>query len=165
MVLKIEFDVGKKEKHHVGYYFDKFNGSIKIKVDGKVVQTDKLSMGFNLKWHYKLDVGDDEKHHVEIHIRRPLFFAPMRQWDYNIYDNGELIKVVGKRFDKSKSKYFRMDPKHVKKKIKFQTGFNKWDLYKSHQLLMLSTFFHQFVLFFLLMLIIFIIGSPLFFIL
>ncbi|HJH26827.1 MAG TPA: hypothetical protein C5S37_08670 [Methanophagales archaeon] len=93
--MNINFDVGKKEKHNVEFFFDKFWGNIHFKVDGKIVQRHFIMFSLSTTKRYGLVVGETEKHKVEVEMKRPRFFAGFRGgWGYNVYVDGKVIKTL-----------------------------------------------------------------------
>lgn len=88
--MQFDFPVGFNEIHIVEFYFSKFSGKIHFKVDG-VVKAKYFLMFGGLKFNYSVMVGELEQHQVTVEMVRPLFLAPFRSWDYNLYIDGAYI--------------------------------------------------------------------------
>jgi hypothetical protein len=89
--MLFSFEVGERERHRVGFYFNQMWGNVKITVDDRVIQTDFKLFSFNLVKRYDLVVGDDEVHDVVIEHERKLLFAGLRPYKYRAYVDGKLV--------------------------------------------------------------------------
>jgi hypothetical protein len=91
MGIRLEFDVGRVETHHVVYRFNQIWGGLRITVDGKTVIWTIPMYWFSLINTQKLTVGDDEVHHVQIEKERPFFLAAFRSQDATAYVDGKKV--------------------------------------------------------------------------
>ncbi len=112
--MRIEFTVGKIEKHTVGFKWSQFFGTSSITVDGRVVKRgkpvalDELKLLANkykfvydmivkrtIPWQriraWELEVGEREPHYVRIDKERPKLLAGLRPCEYRVFIDGELI--------------------------------------------------------------------------
>jgi hypothetical protein len=95
--MKIEFQVGDKEKHKVKFSHNEFWGKFECSVDGNPIPVEGLPhLMLHLDAVRTFWVGDVEKHEVRVQITRPLILAGARKdWKYKIFvDNKEYKTVV-----------------------------------------------------------------------
>lgn len=65
--------VGKTEKHEVEFTYDTTWGKVKLRIDGKEVQSTRvITLG---TFPFKLNVGEKEKHKVKFELYNPRDFA------------------------------------------------------------------------------------------
>ncbi|MGA1792331.1 MAG: hypothetical protein ACMUHM_00110 [Thermoplasmatota archaeon] len=85
----LEFEVGEKEIHHVKYSIERFGGQIRVTVDDELIIEDQFLMQFLPRRKMKFQVGDKEKHDVQIDkIKRFFYFGS----GWEIFIDGNLIK-------------------------------------------------------------------------
>ncbi len=97
--MKIEFEVGDKEKHTVEFNHDLTSGRLGCSVDGNPVPVEGLPHFMShLETVRTFLIGDIEKHEVRVQLIRPLFFAGFRKdWKYKIFiDNKEYKTFEGR---------------------------------------------------------------------
>lgn len=81
-MVKGKFEIGETEKHTIDVNANPLLKYIRIDVDGKRVIN---VPNFQPSREFELDVGNEEKHHLEIHIRA---FSPVKL----IVDGKETLK-------------------------------------------------------------------------
>ncbi|MBO0805377.1 MAG: hypothetical protein J2P25_20145 [Nocardiopsaceae bacterium] len=88
------FDVGVRERHRVDFAFDRWSGSLKIRLDGFLLDTDRLFMSVKTTRRYEFTVGQSERHAVVIEKRRKLLLAGFRKSDYLVLVDGQPVNTV-----------------------------------------------------------------------
>jgi hypothetical protein len=89
--VQLSFDVGQAERHQVQFSFNKFWGTLSIKVDGvNVVQTVRLG-SLDLVKRYDFVVGDQEQHQVRIEKHRQQLLAGFRPQPVYAFVDGQLV--------------------------------------------------------------------------
>ena len=89
--IKLSFEVGTTERHHVDFGFDQFWGGLRISVDGySVVRTIRI-FSTSLVKSYEFVVGTTEQHTVRIEKTRKLLFAGFRAQVVSAFVDGELV--------------------------------------------------------------------------
>ncbi len=83
--MQLELEVGRHEKHHVVFSFNKFWGNLAITVDGSPVVRDLRIASVSLTKTYRVQVGVHEKHEVRIEKDRALFLAGARRQPVRAY--------------------------------------------------------------------------------
>jgi len=94
--MQFTFSVGENERHTVDYNFNKFWGGLTIKVDGEEIVKSFQAFKSSFKpeqMPFKFDVGDKEKHSVEIKTIMPLFFAGFRPCKYEVSVDGKVVNT------------------------------------------------------------------------
>ena len=66
--MRIEFEVGEKEKHTVIAEYSKWTGKMEISVDAKNIISKNVACEFKQPY-FKFDVGSKEKHKVEVLLK------------------------------------------------------------------------------------------------
>ncbi len=84
-MVKAKFEIGEAEKHTVAVNANPFLKYIRIEVDGERVIN---VPNFQPSREFELDVGDSERHHLEIHIRA---LTPVK-----LLVDGEEAQQIGK---------------------------------------------------------------------
>lgn len=113
--MKFSFEVGGREKHKIDFSWNQLIGTLRIKVDGKLIEKDLslwspvswvgspvpssdekwnvLDSGFEVqlvdKWDF--EVGDVEKHEVRIEKERAKLLAGFRPQKYRVFVDDRLI--------------------------------------------------------------------------
>jgi len=87
----LKFEVGRQERHQVGFSFDRLSGNTKISVDGALVDTERAIFSVKLTKRYEFGVGQAEKHAVVIEKKRKLLFAGFRPSTYSVFVDGALV--------------------------------------------------------------------------
>lgn len=112
--MKFSFEVGQAEPHTVEFYWGQMFGSLKIKIDGRIIEqkshmlfspsnitqdlnapdNEKLKLlGIEVllveKWDFQ--VGIYEKHQVRIEKERTRVFSGIRPHKYRVYVDDRLI--------------------------------------------------------------------------
>jgi hypothetical protein len=92
--IRLEFDVGQVERHHLVYRFNQIWGGLRITVDGKTVIWTIPMYWFSLTNNQELTVGKDEIHNVQIEKERPFFLAAFRSQDATAYVDGKKVATA-----------------------------------------------------------------------
>jgi len=87
------FDVGRDERHRVEVGFNRMSGRLKIKVDGTVVQSDRMLFSFRVTRLYEFTVGQAEQHAVAIEKRRPLLYGGWLPSTYKVFIDGQHVQT------------------------------------------------------------------------
>ncbi len=90
--VRLEFNVGELEQHHVVYRFNQMWGGLQITVDGVSVVKTVRSFSLSKTNSYEFDVGEEEIHHVRIEKLRRLFLAGVQPQVVTAYVDG--VKVA-----------------------------------------------------------------------
>ena len=113
--MKFTFEVGQGEPHKVEFFWGQMFGTLKIKIDGKIINEKSFSLfspssitapldvpndeklNFGIievllveKWSF--EVGIYEKHSVRIEKRRAKFLAGFRPHFYQVFVDEELLE-------------------------------------------------------------------------
>ncbi len=64
--MKVEFIVGTLEQHQMELSFDQRKGDLRILMDGAPVLQDSPRLAHNSTRHYELNIGDCEKHTLNL---------------------------------------------------------------------------------------------------
>lgn len=112
--MKFSFEVGQAEPHTVEFYWGQMFGTLKIKIDGRVIEqkpfmlfspsslTTELNVPKHAKWNlglmeiqliedWEFQVGIYEKHYVRIEKERAKFFAGIRPHKYRVFIDNKLF--------------------------------------------------------------------------
>ena len=89
--VRLTFEVGQREKHSVVFSFDKFWGSLSVRVDGRTVVRDLRTFSLDLTKTYSLTVGAEETHEVRIEKHRARFLAGVRPQPVQAYVDDVLV--------------------------------------------------------------------------
>ncbi len=89
--MRMSFDVGADERHHVQFAFNKFWGGLTISVDGVSVVKQIRMFSVSLVKTYEFTVGVSEQHTVRIDKHRKLLFAGVRPQPVLAYVDGQLV--------------------------------------------------------------------------
>jgi len=73
-IHKLKTEVGEKEKHTFEVVYSKWMGRVEMKVDGGIVRTDRILSFLDGSPTHRVEVGDKEKHIVNVEIRPGAFF-------------------------------------------------------------------------------------------
>jgi hypothetical protein len=87
------FDVGRDERHRVQVSFSRVTGRLTIKVDGTVVQSDRMIFSLRLTRRYEFKVGQAEPHAVAIVKRREVMFGGFLPSTYQVFIDGEHVQT------------------------------------------------------------------------
>jgi hypothetical protein len=89
--VRMSFEVGVHERHHVQFSFNKFWGNLSITVDNTdVVRTVRLA-SVDLVKRYEFVVGTTEQHHVRIEKHRERVLAGFRPQPVYAYVDDNLV--------------------------------------------------------------------------
>lgn len=91
--MQFSFRVGMQEQHQVDFSFDQFVGNLEIRVDGQPLVKDFRMLSLKLTKRYEFMVGITEHHHIMIEKKRKLFLAGLRQQQYRIFIDGQLVQT------------------------------------------------------------------------
>jgi len=72
-VYDFDFEVGDKEKHKVSFHYEKWTGSITVKVDEQTVSTSRVIFLGDMPL-ITIPVGKEEKHDVQFDVNSGGFF-------------------------------------------------------------------------------------------
>ena len=89
--MDLSFEVGDTEFHDVLFQFDKIWGGLNIYVDGESIIKTVRFASLDLVKTWKFEVGDEEKHEVQIDKHRSLLFAGFRPQPVNAFVDGKLV--------------------------------------------------------------------------
>ncbi len=90
--MKLKFEVGTQDKYIVEFCFDKFWGTIALKVNEKTAA--RYFMMFGGRKRCMCNAG---RYNIEVDIIQPLFFAFLRKRTYNAYVDGILFKIFNSK--------------------------------------------------------------------
>jgi len=91
--MRIEFMVGKEERHHVVVFYERVTQTITLFVDGKPFMDEKVWILWDTGTR-GYPIGTKEVHWVEIRIERELFLPRLGRHQFIIFVDG---KVVSKK--------------------------------------------------------------------
>ncbi|ARV05246.1 hypothetical protein BTO04_00415 [Polaribacter sp. SA4-10] len=95
--MELKFEIGQKEKTELIIKRNSFNGKFTYSENGiqqELRSSLKIGTHINLKLtnNYEFEVGNKEKHKIEIKHKRPLFLAGFRPQYFEIKINNKLEK-------------------------------------------------------------------------
>lgn len=90
--VQLEFDVGRRERHHVVYRFNQMWGGLQITVDGVPVVNTVRTYSLSTTNCYEFVVGKNEIHQVRIEKLRSAFLAGVQPQVVTAYVDG--VKVA-----------------------------------------------------------------------
>ncbi|MFV2178790.1 hypothetical protein ACFHW2_36790 [Actinomadura sp. LOL_016] len=88
------FDVGHYERHRVEYFYDRMWGRVKIRVDGREVESKLILFHLRMTHRFQFVVGHEERHEVVIEKTRKVLFAGFRPSAYQVFVDGVLILAL-----------------------------------------------------------------------
>jgi hypothetical protein len=89
--MQLTFGVGHREQHAVVFSFDKFWGTLSVRVDGSPVVRDLRMFSVHLTKSYRFTVGAAEVHDVRIEKDRALVLAGVRPQPVRAYVDDMLV--------------------------------------------------------------------------
>ena len=95
--MELNFEIGQKEKTILIIKRNSFNGKFTYSENGiqnnlQSVLNIGTQINFKLTNNYEFEVGNNEKHKIEIKHKRPLLLAGFRPQYFEIKINGEIKK-------------------------------------------------------------------------
>src|SRR5438477_10623350 len=89
--FKLSFDsaVGQRERHVIGFSFDRISGQVRITIDGNPVIQKYLLLSTSSISEFNFEVGLAERHRVVIQIERKWLFAPLRPLVCRLFIDGK----------------------------------------------------------------------------
>ena len=85
--MEFDFKVGRKEKHTVSFNMNRLLVVYTIKVDGK--QTKQSFFFFGGNHVVNFEVGEKERHKIQILVHMPMPFPAFKEWSYKVFIDGK----------------------------------------------------------------------------
>lgn len=86
------FGIGEEEKHKITFINDRVGGEGPIVLcDDREIYSHTPIFGFAGKKRVTFMVGDSEKHHIGVVMRRPFFFSIIKKWKYSVYVDEQFL--------------------------------------------------------------------------
>ncbi|HVT41680.1 MAG TPA: hypothetical protein VHD39_01760 [Acidimicrobiales bacterium] len=90
-VLEFQFEVGKEERHEVGFRFNRSLGPLTISVDDEPVVKKFTPFSMTTTERYELSVGEQERHNVVIEKSRQGFLGGFQDQVCVAYVDDEFV--------------------------------------------------------------------------
>jgi hypothetical protein len=89
--MKFEFSVGTSEKHQVQFQYSRISNTVRICVDGDLVEKDAYRIWIPASRKYDFEVGEAEQHDVSIETDIPRVGAKFRNPACSVMIDGKFV--------------------------------------------------------------------------